>query len=332
MLSNNATFEEVVNALETLNEKIDVNISNIKFKLKDKNIDVENKTLTQLVDDINNITKTIEPNWYGLNTCFSATTNDKTAREYASYYAFLNSHDIWFYRIDKFAKYNIKDNTVENIESPHPNSLYQVGYFMMDKKLYLFGGSTSTTGTTEQVCTYIYDIETGQWESKADHPVGTRHSVCGCIDNNIYVISPKTADNYMYNPTLDTWTLKTPLTSKYDYTYNLKGLALNEKIYAIGNVGLQEYSPITNSWTKYTMDTPRYEFGITSIDNKIYCLGGYSSTTSYKKVINVYDTYTRIWTTKANLTKARDKATSIAVDNCIYTFSTDGTFDLYLID
>ena len=33
MLSNNATFKEVVNALETLNEKIDVNISNIMFKL-----------------------------------------------------------------------------------------------------------------------------------------------------------------------------------------------------------------------------------------------------------------------------------------------------------
>ena len=332
MLSNNATFEEVVNALETLNEKIDINISNIKVKLKDKNIDVENKTLTQLVDEINNITKTIEPNWYGLNTCFSAKTNDETVREYASYYAFLNGNDIWFYRRDGFAKYNTKNNTVENIEIPHPNLLYQVGYFMMDKKLYLFGGSTSTTGTAEQVFTYVYDIEAGQWEKKADRPVGTRHSICGCIDSNIYVISPKTADNYMYNPTLDTWTLKTPLTSKYDYTYNLKGLALNNKIYVIGSAGLQEYNSTTNSWTKYAMNTPRNEFGVVSADNKIYCLGGYSSTDSYGKVINVYDTYTRLWTTKANLTKSRAKATSIAVDNCIYTFSTDGTFDLYLID
>jgi hypothetical protein len=65
----------------------------------------------------------------------------------------------------------------------------------------------------------------------------------------------------------------------------------------------EEYDPTTNLWTtKKAMPTPRYNFGIAAVDDKIYCIGGitdylvgsYMNSTS---VNEMYDPKTNSWQT-----------------------------------
>lgn len=78
--------------------------------------------------------------------------------------------------------------------------------------------------------------------------------------------------------------------------------------------------PIT--WTAKThMPTPRTEFGVATVNNKIYAIGGYSGTGlpgSVLQTVEEYDPLTDIWTLKAAMPTPRRQLVVVAVNNKIY--------------
>jgi hypothetical protein len=127
----------------------------------------------------------------------------------------------------------------------------------------------------------------------------------------------------------DSWTSKAPM----NVARGALGVAaVNNKIYAIGgsakDVRLattkeflstnEEYDPETNTWASRTaMPTPRAAFAITSYQNKIYCIGGKTSS-GYTGVNEVYDVETDTWETKTPMPTARGFVTANVVNGRIY--------------
>jgi N-acetylneuraminic acid mutarotase len=115
----------------------------------------------------------------------------------------------------------------------------------------------------------------------------------------------------------DSWNTKTAM--KYPRA-GLGVVAVDGKIYAIGGytsndvrrnsgvTGVNEcYDPVSDTWvTLAPMPTPRSGFAIAAYEGKIYCMGG----TPFMKdadmkprcdVVEVYDTVTNSWSTKASM-------------------------------
>lgn len=100
------------------------------------------------------------------------------------------------------------------------------------------------------------------------------------------------------------------------------------KIYAIGgysrglgddrNLGTnEEYDPVTDLWTyREAMPTPRSGFGVAVVEDKIYCIGGWTETNE-TAINEVYDPVTDTWETKTSMPTPRADITASAVNGKI---------------
>lgn len=80
----------------------------------------------------------------------------------------------------------------------------------------------------------------------------------------------------------------------------------------------EEYDPATDSWTyKESMPTPRILFATTVYQNKIYCIGGKTSS-GVTGVNEVYDPATDTWENKTSMPTARKGLTANIVNGKIY--------------
>ena len=125
-------------------------------------------------------------------------------------------------------------------------------------------------------------------------------------------------------------------------------VAVDGKIYAIGGstenfrqdwnnyhmgefVGTNEcYDPTTDTWvTLADMPTPRSNFAIAAYQSMIYCIGGINgtklddqygifTTTNYCNIVEVYDTATNSWSTKAPMPGSSYKMSASVVDGKIF--------------
>jgi len=151
--------------------------------------------------------------------------------------------------------------------------------------------------------------------------------------------------------TEDSWASKAPM----QVARSALGVAaVNGKIYAIGgsnqsgyapsmpgysvldikhNVDTnEEYDPATNTWTfKKPMPTPRMHFAIAVYQNKIYCIGGYTSD-GVTGLNEVYDPATDTWETKTSMPTARRRLTANVVGDKIYVICPEGTNYVYYPD
>ena len=118
----------------------------------------------------------------------------------------------------------------------------------------------------------------------------------------------------------DTWVLKEPMLFG-----SFEVAVVNDKIYAIGTMGVAEYDSTVDTWTsKKPMPTNRSSFGIAVVENKIYVIGGaigFNSTT--EEVITcslnqVYDPLTDSWETKESMPTNRSQLDANVVDGKIY--------------
>jgi N-acetylneuraminic acid mutarotase len=135
----------------------------------------------------------------------------------------------------------------------------------------------------------------------------------------------------------DTWTSKAPMQVARS---GLGVAVVNGKIYAIGGssrsggggtrngpllvtggvIGTnEEYDPATDTWTfKKPMPTPRDVFAIVAYQNKIYCIGGYTSNGSVIGVNEVYDPVTDKWENKNPMPTARGWLQANVINGKIY--------------
>ena len=128
----------------------------------------------------------------------------------------------------------------------------------------------------------------------------------------------------------NSWVTKAPM---HEARMGLGIAVVNGKIYAIGGssrtgtppytggiVGTnEEYNPETNQWTiKASMPTPRANFRVEVVQNKIYCIGGNIEDGPDTQANEAYDPATDSWHTKAPLPTPRDSFTTIVYNNKIY--------------
>jgi N-acetylneuraminic acid mutarotase len=126
----------------------------------------------------------------------------------------------------------------------------------------------------------------------------------------------------------DGWTRKANLPTP---RLGLSSCVLNGKIYAIGGVkqpevdddglkSIQEYDPVTDSWTaKANLPTARNWTSCAAVNGKIYVFGGDTTFLSNPlKTVSEYDPTTDKWARKADMPTARLATAAAVIDGKIY--------------
>ena len=111
----------------------------------------------------------------------------------------------------------------------------------------------------------------------------------------------------------------------------LAATVVNGKIYAIGGLGptrfgaktlptVEEYDPVADKWTeKADMPTARYVLSASSVNGKIYAIGGWAGRAKgTRSTVEEYDPVTDTWTQKANMPTARSGLSTSVVNGKIY--------------
>jgi N-acetylneuraminic acid mutarotase len=138
---------------------------------------------------------------------------------------------------------------------------------------------------------YRYDPATDQWATLAPPPTGYRTwSMGDVIGGKFYVTSHSNGqpELWMYNPTTNAWTSKTPLSNR---RWLGAGVAVNGKLYVIGGYTelpdgsnpavrtVSVYNPATNSWTNvHGLPSPRTQITASRVvlggRQRIHVIGG----------------------------------------------------------
>ena len=216
----------------------------------------------------------------------------------------------------------------------------------MNGKIYVMGGlANANYDTTSYTNTnYEYDPVSNTWSTKAPMPTARVAHVAAAVNGKIYVIGgatsntnpaavPEVSTNEEYDPATDTWATKSPMPTPR----RAAGAAVvNGKIYVIGGkvnancsypgcinpTGLtvnEEYNPATDTWTnKVAMPTGRRCLDVTSVNGKIYAMGGWNGINDFSGN-EEYDPITDSWTTKTAMPTAMSCMAAGAVNGKIYT-------------
>lgn len=148
----------------------------------------------------------------------------------------------------------------------------------------------------------------------------------------------------------DSWVSKEPMNQP---RAGVGVVAVDDKIYAIGGTSTapfiyqvenllsinEEYDPKTDTWTiKPSVPTPRAYFGVASIENKIYCIGGIVGVEKeeigsimhtfsvHSAITEVYDTGSETWETKASMPTIESRFEANAVNGKIYAIGSHFTY------
>ena len=111
----------------------------------------------------------------------------------------------------------------------------------------------------------------------------------------------------------------------------LAATVVNGKIYAIGGLGptrfnaktlptVEEYDPVADKWTeKADMPTPGYLLSASSVNGKIYVIGGWAGRAKGpRSTVEEYDPVTDTWTQKADMPTRRSSLSTSVVNGKIY--------------
>jgi len=100
---------------------------------------------------------------------------------------------------------------------------------------------------------------------------------------------------------------------------SLGAVTLNGRIHVLGSNFTYEYTPASNTWViKKAMPTPRSNFGIVAVDNKIFTIGGLTGDSTATGVNEVYDPTKDTWETKLSMPTSRWLLEANVVKNKIY--------------
>ncbi len=171
--------------------------------------------------------------------------------------------------------------------SPLPKALGATATAVLDGKIYLFGGVSTSLGNASK-SSYVYNPSTNQWTSLADMPVARGYAVAEAINGKIYLIggfgtgaAPVYNLTEAYDPQTNTWETKAPMLTARGY---MCSAVLDNKIYVLGgglpatNTSLDAveiYDPTSDKWTiGSNLPTPRLGGGAGVLGKTIYVAGG----------------------------------------------------------
>jgi len=189
---------------------------------------------------------------------------------------------------NEVATLEVYNPTVDTWEELAPMHMARVGpgVAALNGKIYVFGGFNRETWSAND-SVEVYNIATNTWTTGASMPTPRSWMRAVVLNNKIYVIGgvgyDYSRDVEVYDPTTNTWEIKSPLPRE---RYLHAAVAYNGKIYVIGGDSweygddevwddIQEYNPITDSWTeKSPMPAPATGLDAVAINGRIYVLGG----------------------------------------------------------
>jgi N-acetylneuraminic acid mutarotase len=207
----------------------------------------------------------------------------------------------------------------------------------VDGKIYAIGGYKTFPYSVSTV--EVYDTVTDNWDTtKASMPTArwlsgtTNTAVVGkiyAIGGLITFPGDGISTVEVYDTVTDTWDTKAPMPTARSH---LATCVLDGKIYAIGgSIGsssswpglptVEMYDPVTDTWTtKAPMPTARWGLCASSVNGKIYAIGGTAGAPTYGGLSKVeeYDPVTDTWTTKASMTTPRLDLTGVELFGKIY--------------
>jgi fibronectin type 3 domain-containing protein/N-acetylneuraminic acid mutarotase/outer membrane biosynthesis protein TonB len=164
-------------------------------------------------------------------------------------------------------------------------------------KIYVIGGQFNGN------LLKILDTQTSTWSTGATLPTTIQNPNSTVFNGEIYVWGNAASAVYKYNPTSNLWT--TLSGNSLIQRYWQEGITYGNKILIFGgsvstSLGAQTYTdvivydPVGNTWSTTTaFSTPRvYNYGVVSIDNSIYVIGGRavdwsSSLSTVERVIQI---------------------------------------------
>jgi RNA polymerase sigma factor (sigma-70 family) len=170
------------------------------------------------------------------------------------------------------------------------------------------------------------------WTKKADMPTPRGYLSSSVVNGKIYVIGGNDDNGNIlstveeYNPVTDKWTKKSDMPTA---RYALSASVVNDKIYVVGGMTeigpkktwfstVEEYDPVTDKWTK-KLDMPTARLtSVSSVNGKIYAIGGDNSDNKDLSVVEEYDPTTNTWTRKADMPTSRRALSTSVLNGKIY--------------
>ncbi|MBI1925875.1 hypothetical protein HYR99_16695 [Candidatus Poribacteria bacterium] len=195
---------------------------------------------------------------------------------------------------------------------------------MVNGKIYAIGGTNLPPATIPAPIALTveeYDPATDTWTKKSDMPTARSALSTSVVNGKIYVIGGygtgwtplRTVEEY--DPVTDTWTKKSDMPTARGF---LAASVVNGKIYAIGGYEgfilststlstVEEYDPVTDTWTKKSnMPAVRGFLAASVVNGKIYTIGGDTSHNGPAlSTVEEYDPATDTWTKKSDMPTAR---------------------------
>jgi N-acetylneuraminic acid mutarotase len=188
----------------------------------------------------------------------------------------------------------------------YQNKIYCIGGVVGSEKLEDSGGITHSlfvySGINE-----VYDTITETWETKASMPIDDARFQANVVDGKIYAIGSQFT--YVYDPTADSWTQKTPVPEKvYSYNWFVASATLANRIFVTGEfeTGLLDYddqrlfmyNTLNDSWSESAQGTFDAGIGVgvtvgVRAPARVYVLG--LTNWGYDQVNQAYDPQTGNW-------------------------------------
>lgn len=209
----------------------------------------------------------------------------------------------------------------------------------MGDKLYVAGGQTDDGKKTHEF--YCYDLNEDRWEKKADLAHPTSHMALCCWKGKVFAMGGMQTRFFgllqhhpsrklaCYDPQLNSWE---PLAPMPDDRYSGGAVAVNGLLHYLGGSDRElsgiwsesfcnshyVYHPKDDRWHQaLPIPLARSRFGILSLNDKIYCLGGRTGS-GYTANVQVYNPETDYWEAEASLNVPRSHVAPVLLNEVIY--------------
>jgi len=190
-------------------------------------------------------------------------------------------------------------------------------------------GGSGTTKTNK-----IFAVSKNEWHDAPDLPKPRCDHGIAFVDGRVFVIGGWTPDDgttdtcVTFSISRNKWEVIPPMSIERTYP----GVAVvGDRIFVIGgrderNIildSVEVYKVSGNTWTApgvvAPMPTPRFNFGVAVIGNRISTIGGWNDDGALSKV-EVHDTETNTWTKLSPIPTARDGMAVAVIGHQIWCF------------
>lgn len=171
---------------------------------------------------------------------------------------------------------------------------------------------------------YRYDTNNNTWETKtSSNEIKSDSCSLSVVNDKIYCVGGTTQSTLCYDPSTDTWSTKTNITtprhrmaveSVDNIIYCISGFISPTNTYTSTH---ECYDVLTDTWTSKSGINGRAETGSGVVGNNIYVFGGWNGS----KVVNTnecYNTLTDTWSVKTVMPSECSQFTASEIDDNIY--------------